>query len=303
MYMQGLANFMDDFLGGLMLISYGLIVGSVFWGLVILRVTNRDRVSDNVARGSIRLLYWGAVALATSVAVKLVIKGTVLASMLGELPLEAYISTVQFKAGVLRLTVALGLIWYAKQLNDKPHNISSWAAVAALTFPLVISGAWLVHAVGRFEHRGLLMFTTVVHQLAAAVWFGCVAQLLVLWKARRTEPASKGFWPVAITRFAWLGTSCVVVLVATGLVLAWTYIGSWDRLFGTGYGSLVLTKNGLLLMALGFAYLNNRAGRRWRKVVTSRTSLRRCPTTSRRKRLFWSPSSSLPLPFPRSHLR
>jgi len=265
MYMQGLANFMDDFLGGLMLISYALIVGSVFWGLVILRITNRDRVSDNVARGSIRLLYWGAVALATSVAVKLVIKGTVLASMLGELPLEAYISTVQFKAGVLRLTVALGLIWYAKQLNDKPHNISSWAAVAALTLPFVISGAWLVHAVGRFEHRGLLMFTTVVHQLAAAVWFGCVAQLLVLWKARRTEPASKEFWPVAITRFAWLGTSCVVVLVATGLVLAWTYIGSWDKLFGTGYGSLVLTKNGLLLMALGFAYLNNRAGRRWRK--------------------------------------
>ena len=59
MYMQGLANFMDDFLGGLMLISYALIVGSVFWGLVILRITNRDRVSDNVARGSIRLLYWG----------------------------------------------------------------------------------------------------------------------------------------------------------------------------------------------------------------------------------------------------
>jgi len=265
MYMQGLANFMDDFLGGLMLISYGLVVGSLFWGFVILRVTSRDPVGANVTRAGVILLRWGAAALATFIAIKLVIKGTVLASMLGELPLEAYISTVQFKAGVLRLALALGLIWYAKQLIRNPNKISTWVAAAALTLPLVISGAWLVHAVGRFEGRGLLMFTTVVHQLAAAVWFGCVAQLLLLWRVCRTTPSSKDVWPVVITRFAWLGTSCVAVLLATGLGLAWTYIGSWDALFGTGYGSLVLTKNGLLLMALGFAYLNNRAGRRWRK--------------------------------------
>ena len=108
---------------------------------------------------------------------------------------------------------------------------------------------------------------------------------------------------MAITRFAWLGTSCVVVLVATGLVLAWTYIGSWDRLLETGYGSPVLTKNGLLLMALGFAYLNNLAGRRWRKNGDLTSLAQKVPYYIEAKRLFWSPSSSLPLPFPRSHLR
>ena len=38
MYMQGLANFIDDFLGGLILIGYALVVGSLFWSAFILKV-------------------------------------------------------------------------------------------------------------------------------------------------------------------------------------------------------------------------------------------------------------------------
>ena len=50
MYMQGLANFIDDFLGGLMLISYALVVGSVLWSFVILRVTAAGRFASTVGR-------------------------------------------------------------------------------------------------------------------------------------------------------------------------------------------------------------------------------------------------------------
>ena len=265
MYMQGLANFIDDFLGGLMLISYALVVGSVLWSFVILRVANDDRASDGAILSSVRLLHLGAVSLAASVATKLVVKGAVLASTLGELPLDAYAGTVQFRAGLLRLFLALGFVWFAKQLGKEPAKSSAWTSVAVLTVPLVVSGAWLVHAVGRFEDRELLMFTTVIHQLAAAIWFGCVVQLLMLWHAGLKDAGAKALWPLAITRFAWLGLSSVLMLIPTGLFLAWTYIGSWDGLFGTGYGSLVVTKNWLFLVALGFAYLNNQAGKRWRE--------------------------------------
>jgi putative copper resistance protein D len=161
--------------------------------------------------------------------------------------------------------LALGFVVFARKLLREPTAASSWQAVGALTVPLVVSGAWLVHAVGRFEDKGLLMFTTVIHQLAAAVWFGCVAQLMMLWQAGRKDAGAKALWPVAITRFAWLGTASVVLLVCTGTFLAWVYIGSWDGLFGTGYGSLVITKNWLFLVALGFAWLNNRAGKQWRE--------------------------------------
>jgi putative copper resistance protein D len=265
MYMQGLANFIDDFLGGLMLISYALVVGSVLWAVVILRIFAANRASNVSIAASVRVLHLGASSLAASVGTKLVIKGMVLTSTLGELPMEAYANTVQFQAGLLRFLLALGFIYFARKLAQAPSEQSSWHAIVALTIPLVISGAWLVHAVGRFDDRGILMVTTVFHQLAAAVWFGCVAQLLMLWRARKVDESAQALWPIAITRFAWLGLTSVVLLMMSGTFLAFKYIGSWDGLFGTGYGSLVVTKNWLFLVALGFAYLNNKAGKQWRE--------------------------------------
>jgi putative copper resistance protein D len=277
MYIQGLANFIDDFLGGLMLISYALVVGSVLWSFFILRVTSATPAGPSVVLRGVKLLHLGAVALAATVGTKLVIKGAVLAATLGELPLADYANTVQFKAGVLRVLLALGFIAATRFLAEAPDNKRAWHVTAALTIPLVISGAWLVHAVGRFEQRELLMLTTVVHQLAAAVWFGCVAQLLVLWRTSRSDEEARSLWPWAITRFAGLGIAAVVLLFVTGLPLAWTYIGSWDGLFGTGYGSLVVTKIWLLLVALGFAYLNNRAGRMWRRQAQNAEMTRKVP--------------------------
>jgi putative copper resistance protein D len=72
------------------------------------------------------------------------------------------------------------------------------------------------------------MSITVVHQLAAAAWTGGVAQLLALRKSCHTDLGCKEFWLLAVTRFSWLGASCVVVLLITGSFLAWTYIGTWN---------------------------------------------------------------------------
>ena len=38
MYVQGIANFLDDFMGGLILISLSLLVGSLLWAYFILRI-------------------------------------------------------------------------------------------------------------------------------------------------------------------------------------------------------------------------------------------------------------------------
>jgi len=264
MYMQGLANFIDDFLGGLILISYALVVGSVLWNAVILRVWSPGFAAhESVVRRAVGLLRAGAIALAATQGLKLIIKAVVLASVLGEFPIDAYIGTVQFQAGLIRFLLSLGLIFVASRLLRTPDKHFCWNLAAILIVPLVIAGAWLVHGVGRFENREPLMTVTVLHQLAAAVWFGGVAQLLSLWHMSRQSQEAKALWPIAITRFAWLGIGSVVTLLMTGLPLAWTYVGSWDGLFGTGYGSLVVTKILLLMVALGFAFLNHRAGRQW----------------------------------------
>ena len=278
MYMQGLANFIDDFLGGLILISYALVVGSLFWSAFILKVwSDRPAVRPTIIRRALAVLRFGAISLAAMQGAKLVIKGLVLWGVLGELPMTDYLGTVQFQAGFARFVLSLGILWLSNPLLIEPDNRKQWNGLALLCVPLVIAGAWLVHAVGRFENREPLMLITLLHQLAAAIWFGGVAQLLALWRLGYQEEEARQFWPPAIVRFGLLGITSVVLLLLTGLPLAINYVASWKGLFGTGYGSLVITKAFLLFVALGFALINHRAGKRWRDQQESGPLKRKVP--------------------------
>ncbi len=259
---QGVANFTDDLMSGLQLISFCIAVGSVLWGLFILKAW-RSNVEDALLSRCLYLLRAGAYALAITQAIELFLKPVILSATLGEFPITAYLSTLQFRAGLLRVVLALALGVVSGRLGKVPSGRSNWILITCLTLPLVLSGAWLVHAVGRFEHRTPLMIMTVLHQIAAAAWFGGVAQLLSLWRLSNRDPTAKALWPVMIARFWRLGITSVMLLLATGVPLAWFYVGTWEGLFGTGYGSLVSTKIVLLLIALYFAYLNFTAGRRW----------------------------------------
>jgi putative copper resistance protein D len=278
MYMQGLANFIDDFLGGLILIGYALVVGTLLWSFFILKVwSQKPAASPAIIRRAVAVLRFGAIALAAMQGTKLVIKGMVLWGVLGELPIDAYAGTVQFQAGLARLLLSLAIVYLSGRLLENPAHRRHWNLLTAATVPLVIAGAWLVHAVGRFEYREPLMLMTILHQFAAAVWFGGVAQLLALWHLGRTNPEAKELWPSAIVRFGILGVASVALLLFTGLPLAWVYVASWDGLFGTGYGSLVVTKIILLGVALGFAWLNHRAGRTWLQQKQSGALTRKVP--------------------------
>lgn len=277
MYMQGLANFIDDFLGGLILIAFSLAIGSLFWAALILRAWSTDPQRGAIAQRGVALLRLGAWSLAIAQGTKLAIKAVVLASVLGELPIDAYTGTAQFQAGLAQGLLAAVLALLAGQLHRDVANRKLWNATAWVSLPLIVAGAWLVHGVGRFDDRGWLMTVTILHQLAAAIWVGGVAQLLALWYLTRLDEVAKSAWPRAVVRFGALGVGSVVLLLLTGLPLAWTYIGSWDGLFGTGYGCLVVTKALMLLIALGFAYQNHKAGRDWVRHGHSASILGRVP--------------------------
>ena len=278
MYMQGLANFIDDFLGGLILISYALVVGTLFWNAIILRVwSEKSTANTAIIRRSLAVLRFGAIALAAMQGAKLVIKGMVLWGVLGELPIADYIGTVQFQAGLARFILSMGIVWLSAHLYLAPDNRRLWNWLVLACIPLVVAGAWLVHAVGRFDNREPLMVVTILHQLAAAIWFGGVAQLLALWRLGYQDEEARLFWPPAIVRFGLLGIASVILLLLTGLPLAINYVASWEGLFGTGYGSLVLTKVFLLFVALGFALINHRAGKRWQANQESGPLKRKVP--------------------------
>jgi copper resistance protein D len=263
-YAQGIAQFLDGWAGGLDLVCHSIVVGSLLWGVAVLRVWREpEKVETLVLQRCVAWLLAGACGVAAVQALKIVTKAAVLASTLGELPWQAYAHTVQFRAGALQFALATALAFFAWRLCHEPAKRKKWASVIGLTIPLIVSGAWSGHAVGRLERPELLMTLTTLHGLAAATWVGGVSQLLLLWRLRRRSAAIELFWPVALTRFSALGIGAVSLLLATAVGLAWEYVGSWQGLFGTGYGTLILVKAFLLAVTLGFAYLNFRAGRRW----------------------------------------
>ena len=273
-YVQGVGNFVDDVTGGIILVALAVVIGAVLWAFYMLRVA-RDPSPDPALSGQCaRWVRIGALVLGTMQLVKLGTKALVLASALGELPVDAYFGTVQVQAGIVRALLAFAIAHLAKAAIAAPGDVRAWRRIAWLTLPLVLAGAWLVHAVGRFEHRGALMALTVAHQFAAAVWVGCVLQLLGLWRLSRHDAAARAFWPQAVSRFATLGIVAVAALLVTGLVLTLTYVGRWEGMVGTGYGSLVSAKLFLLALALGFAALNFRAGRRLHRGATAAAATR-----------------------------
>jgi uncharacterized membrane protein len=90
-----------------------------------------------------------------------------------------------------------------------------------------------------------------VHLLAAGVWIGGLAALLVLLPGLGRDQRVR-----AVRRFSFTAALALAAMVITGTVLALTEVGSWAALFSTGYGQLVLLKVGLLACLACLGALN-----------------------------------------------
>lgn len=131
------------------------------------------------------------------------------------------------------------------------HSVLAVAALATL--------AWSGHAgvsdgtVGTV-HRA----SDIVHLLAASLWLGALAILLVSLRRAKTSPADL---VVALGRFAITGSVIVAALLATGLINLWAIVGfdGLPDLPGTRYGKVLAFKVLLFAAMLVFAALN-----RWR---------------------------------------
>ncbi len=100
----------------------------------------------------------------------------------------------------------------------------------------------------------LLVPSNAVHMLAASVWTGGIACLLLgVRPALAVLPSSAQtvVLVAVVTAFSALALLAVVALALTGVVQAVVLVGRIDALVTTGYGRLVMVKGGLLcLLAL-----------------------------------------------------
>lgn len=261
--MEGIADFLDSLIGGVDLVCYSITIGSLFWGVLVLRPWNTpEKYNPAFLESTISLLYKGAFALVAAQFLKIVLKIWLMAATLDQWPFPEFASTSQFIGGSIRLVLAFFLARYCfLYLRPEPYSHYHWTTAATIAVPLVVSGAWLVHGASRFDNRFMLMSFTVLHQLFAAAWIGGVIQLVNVWLLRKRKIIERELWPFLLNRFSTLGIASVAAILLSGVPLAFQYINSWNGFFGTGYGNLLLVKIMLLAMALGFAWMNRNAVR------------------------------------------
>jgi len=133
----------------------------------------------------------------------------------------------------------------------------AWQGLVAGATALVAASAVLSHAVARIDGRALLLALDALHQVAAAVWVGGLAHL-VLYAMRVARHDA-----VPITqRFSRMALVSVVALVVGGAGLTLAYVGDLAAFVGTAYGVMIVSKVTLFAVALAFASANFRmAGR------------------------------------------
>jgi copper resistance protein D len=258
-----LHDFLAGLLRGIILLGFTVAAGGVVWGLAVLRA---PRVGDGdgssrAAKRCLGIVALGALTLAVAQAAALVLQNYVLAVTLGRHVLVDLLATAAFRAGLARILFALALVVTAGRLRATPGAGRAWTVLAVLAALLATSAAWLTHAAGRLEHAAPLMLLTVAHQVAAAAWLGGLVQLGALWQLTRGDEHAAAAWPTLVRRFSGLAAAAVGVLLLSALPLTWVYAQSWRALIGTGYGSLVVTKAGLLLAVLGLAFVARRIAR------------------------------------------
>jgi putative copper resistance protein D len=259
--MAGIADFLDSLIGGLALICYSLTIGGLFWGLFVLRPWNNQGGYNAVLlQKTVSVIYKGGFLLAAAQFFKIILKIWLMTAVLERWPFPEFAGTTQFIGGIVRTLLTLLLAGYCYQyLSKNPFSKNHWTTAVVVAVPMVISGAWLVHAAGRFENSSVLMLLTVIHQLAAAAWIGGIFQLVNLWLLRQSKQVPAELWPLMLSRFSRFGIASVAMILISGLPIALQYIDTWNGLIGTGYGNLLMVKITLLALALGFAWLNKSA--------------------------------------------
>ena len=145
--------------------------------------------------------------------------------------------------GLAMAVVPLG----ADPLVGRARGIATAGAVLAIASPSVVGHS------RAFPPQLLVIATDVLHVAVGAVWLGGLAGLALSLHALagRSRAAAE-----TLARFSGLAAGLLTLLVASGSLMAWRIIGSWDDLFGTTYGRLLIVKVMIAALAVAIAAWN-----------------------------------------------
>lgn len=238
-----------------------LVVGVA--GFLLYAPTTEERFSCEIMSGFWRAVRWlCALGLLISTVGMAVLTATIYGAsldaldhrMLWELALGSDVG----KAWLWR-TAALLLAFAATLLAGK-YPAATAGTIAAAGAVSLASLVWSGHAGASEGAIGMIhRISDALHMIAAAVWIGAIAAFLIL--LARPTPARLDLAARSLDQFSQLGTICVLLIAATGLINGQIIIGvsGIGASLAAPYGQLLLAKLALFMLMLALAAAN-----RWR---------------------------------------
>jgi putative copper resistance protein D len=207
-----------------------LVIGGILF--LLLAARREELRPEEILRPAWKLIRWSALGVVLSQACFGVANSMVLAYS-AALPFKEILGANYVLAAFLAVSGGLAIEFWPAGMRK---SMSAWVLLPA---GMVLAASVITsHATSRMENRALLASLTALHYLTTASWIGGLAYLLLTMKC-----VPDGMVKMQIVRnFSRMALVSVALLFAAGLGMSWVYVGSWDALYGTGYGVMVTTK-------------------------------------------------------------
>jgi len=236
-----------------------LVMGLAMFLLYALRSTEREDV--RIVSGLVVLQPWlCGVGLLVSLGGMLALTASMQGVAVGEIDPNMLVSmaveTDTGKAWIVRMLALVVATAAAMQLGRHPRPaalILSLASASALA-----SLVWSGHAAASEGPAGTIhRIADALHLIAAGIWIGAIAAFLILLRPASDDgrQARLDLAARSLEQFARVGTACVLVIAATGLINFEMIVGiaQTGQMPGSSYGYLLIAKliafSAMLLLA------------------------------------------------------
>jgi copper resistance protein D len=262
-----MAGFVDVLLRGLILVLASVALGGAAWLRFVMHAEAHVK-PDGPTALALRTIGIAAAGAAAAQTATLVVSLGALSTG-GVWEAGEFFTTTFALTAITRVVWAVAVATLAWRMARRASGRVAWTALALGTTLLVASSAVLSHAVARVDSRLPLLALDATHQVAAALWVGGLAHLVLYagWRHRHAavlatlpDPAAAAAGPL-VRRFSALAFRSMTAIIVAGVALTWMYVGDPAAFAGTAYGVMILSKVTLLVAALGLAYANMRAVR------------------------------------------
>jgi putative copper resistance protein D len=240
--------------GGSLIRAISDCAAVVALGLLVVPAFDDERHRGELADRAARPLIAVSAAWAVAELVRLIVGAADAAgSSLGRVGIhttvEFGVDTAVGRAGLVCLVAAAVVCAVAVSSPGRARPWSSTGVVAMGSAAIGVAGRTLV---GHLSESPLGGVAVAVHALAAALWCGALAGLVL-------TVTHRGQWARVLPRFSSVSLVCVVVLLVFGVLGAVITLGSPSDLYATGYGRVLATKI-VVTSVLVVLAARNRAG-------------------------------------------